>query len=136
LAELKPGAITSSDGIPSVKIGVEEISYLAYVSKVNALLPAAIRNWYAVGRWMVIAGFIAMLCCWWEKKYSPAILIIVCVMATVFARTLMLALLDASSWNALQTRYIFPAVPCAAVFGALGLWVLIDLIKRKLTLPA
>jgi len=135
LAELKPGVVTSTDRIPAVTIGVDEISYLPYASKVNALLPAAIRIWYAVGQWMVAAGFIAMLCYGWKKKKSPATLIIVCVMATVLARTLMLALLDASSWNALQTRYIFPVVPCAAVFGTLGLWTLIDQIKRKLISP-
>jgi hypothetical protein len=56
-----------------------------------------------------------------SHSLGPAVVVLLFVLAIISSRLLLLAILDASAWNALQARYLFPVAVLAAVVPALVL---------------
>ncbi len=124
LDELKVGMWKNIEGIPFGVLGVDLVPSERRSGRANTLLPVAMRIWTYVGWSFAVVGFGALFLFKRSEGHGAAIVVMLLSLTTIFARTGLLALVDASSWSGLQPRYIFPVVPCFAVFGVLGFWIL------------
>ena len=112
--------------IPGSTLGVDVVSFPRTTHRANALLPFAARLWAFVG-WLFVAGAAAGLLLRRRigNRGAP-ILVALLALSAMLARIGVLAVIDSSAWSGLQARYIFPVVPCFAVLGVVGLWLLAE----------
>lgn len=138
LRGLKPGVMTGVDGLPDARLGVDLISSQTTDFRANGLLYPALQYWSCFGLVLVTAGLLSLL--FFRRAagsaYGAALLIALLALSAILSRTSALALLEASSWSALeQPRYLFPLLPLLGLFGVLGLWLLwgrlLDALKRR-----
>ena len=138
LEGLKPGMVAAIEGLPEAKLGVDQITSQTAKFRANGLLYPALQFWSYFGFVLAAAGLLSFLFFGRREgaNLGAAGLITVLALTAILSRTSVFALLEVTSWKALeQPRYLFPLLPFVAVFGVLGLWMLsirlIDAVKRR-----
>jgi hypothetical protein len=128
---LKVGMIKDIEGVvPRGVLGVD-VAPEWKSARPDALLPVANRMWGYMGWLFAFVGTGALLLFRRNQGYDGAALVMLLALAAILSRAGLLALVDASSWSGLQTRYAVPVVPCLAVYGVLGFWTLSERLRRQ-----
>lgn len=110
-------------------VGIEGIEVAASAQRASALLPDLARVYIGIGYafcLLIAAATIAMAL---RVRNGAAVALIVISLAAMGARIVLLAILDASSWNGAQPRYIMPLLPLFACAGILSLSSLSEKLK-------
>lgn len=131
IAALHAGIVKDIPGMKGTRIGIDELSggptqswdWITPLSRIYAVWGWALGVFGLMG---LALGMVRLA----PLERAPALVLVVAGSA-VLARVGLLSILDASSWNALQTRYLFPVVPAFAVFGFVGLWMLLQRAPRR-----
>lgn len=71
-------------------------------------------------QWIALIGMMLAVFSGYKKS---VLLVVLLLLATVLTRVLFFAILDASSWNGAQPRYIFPVMPEFGILIVLGVWL-------------
>jgi len=127
LAALKAGQVQTMVGVPEATLGVDRLDLGERKFRANRWLAPALLAWSWLGALFAVAGFVALLL----PAGGAARVVLLLMVLAIVSRSGLLALIEASSWSALQNaRYTFPAVPLFACFGVLGLWLLSNFCAR------
>jgi hypothetical protein len=129
---LQVGKVNKISDMPTLTLGVDSLSADRPPPRANRWLGLICRAWSIVG-WVALAvGLLAVV--WVGDNESSAEvatrLVLVLAILGIGSRVALLALLDSSSWSGTQARYLLPAVPMLALFGALGAWKIAQRIGR------
>jgi hypothetical protein len=134
LDRLRTGQIFNPEKAPGVALGVDQLSVADVPHRVGDATPSALaRAWDYLG-WALGAVGIAGL--GWAAlrrggRSVPVAVVTALMLLALVARVGLLGVLDASSWNGVQSRYLLPGVPGFVVFGVLGLWLLLPMRRAK-----
>jgi hypothetical protein len=102
-------------------VGIDGIEASANTQRADARLPDLAAVYVVVGYslcLLIVAATITLLL---RGRRGAADALIVLSLAAIGARIVLLAILDASSWNGAQPRYIMPLLPFFACAGILSL---------------
>lgn len=127
LASLRAMEISEVPGIPGVFMGVDRIDLgTAVLPRFDVALESMARIWSFIGLMFAAAALVALVLApiFPRRRSGPVVMVVALALLTVLTRALVLAIVDASSWNGLQARYVLPVVPAFVTFGVLGTWML------------
>lgn len=110
-------------------VGIDGIEASANAQRADALLSDLAAVYVVIGYslCLLIAAATVMLCL--RGRPGAVDVLIVLSLAAMGARIVLLAILDASSWNGAQPRYIMPLLPFFACAGILSLSRLSEKLK-------
>jgi hypothetical protein len=137
--QLKNVAILKGDS-GSFAAGIEDLTLPDLTTRLDTLFGAdqnrkgAIHYLYTVYEiigWLgcVLIAIACLICLFGKRTGSPVFIALLATVSLIVARSLMLGILDASSWTGMQIRYVFPAVPF--FFAAIGLAMACVMTTRK-----
>lgn len=133
LSNLRQGFVQPIPDIQNAFIGVDQLANTLKKHKVDSFIGPMSIAWSWLGWVLIAAGFVAL----WplrlelRKSRQKAVSIVTALLlVAILSRVVLIALLDASSWPGQQARYLLPVVPFFAVFGILGIWAVLQLIKQ------
>ncbi|BEI34788.1 hypothetical protein PHIN6_03060 [Polynucleobacter sp. HIN6] len=130
--DLKMGGVTDIKGQIDTQIGIDSLNIYKSkkrLEKLNKVLNSIYPYIGYIALPIIILGIIIPLlnnkinCCY--------ILFILCTIA-VSSRVLLISVIDSSSYNGIQARYILPAIPAYALMLFIGLQIILkELVKSK-----
>lgn len=140
LSKLQVGTMTQTDGARPATLGVDEL----VMGKRPGLLAAGLAWWvghpvsldwigglsaaYRVVNAAFVLLVVGTLVLWasTRRRSMPAMIILALVAVALVSRAVLLGVLDASSWNGVQARYMMPVIPAFAWVALLGLHELLE----------
>lgn len=141
---LREGAMGKTDGEVTAALGIDELSaghqpsrvarWISYFEKRSVAF-----DWVAVLSTvyqlvlgvLAVVGTLAVVAAVAMRQCSRSVVILLAtILAALAARAGLFGLLDASSWNGVQARYMAPLIPLGLVWGVLGCWVLGDSVRK------
>lgn len=131
LTSLKQGAVTKFGGITQVQMGIDRLDSNFKPRRADQWLPGLSVAYEWMGILIGLATLGSLLAMLVHCKVSGLAPMLALVMSAVAARVALFAVLDASSWNGIQARYMLPIMPFFACMGALGLGLVVDLFPKK-----
>jgi len=144
LSDLREGQMAKLTGPLAATLGVDQLSggpsvprIERWVSRVagaraSAAWLSSLCELYArIGYVLSIAAVVSIVMAVVRRQaMSAALLVILLSLTAVMARAAALGILDASSWNGMQARYVLPVVPAFACAGIVGLTLLYRSVRR------
>ena len=129
--ELKVGAVSTFKGDVKAEIGVDKLDANPKIYRADQWLLklCTVYEWlgYAICL-LIIGGFISLI---FRREHLAGSSIVFVVLATaIITRIALFSIIDASSFSAIQARYIMPIIPAFACMGTLGLAFLISFFKK------
>jgi len=129
LSELKEMKASRFEGAFNGIIGVDRLEYSqeTYVSMIlDGIFP--IYQWLSYV--LCVAVLAVYLLAFTRKPMSLLyITILTLLLVTLASRIAVFSILDASSWNGVQARYMFPYISVFACMGVLGLYQVVEAFK-------
>ena len=139
ISDLREGGMTKTAGDLGATLGVDELSTGARASRLERWLSYANKrpvrlDWLGeLGRlygWLnvvlVAMVFLALIrLVIGRQSGSPLMAVLLVVGAALVARASLFGVLDASSWNGVQARYMAPLIPAFALAGSIAVWVVL-----------
>lgn len=135
LALLRQGQVARLSGQAPATLGIDHLARGEVVARTDLWLShlmgrevradglgvlCEVYAWMGHAFWLAALG--ALLLTVMGRTRSGGALAVLAVAATaVVARAVLFAVLDATSWNGLQARYLFPAVPMFVCMGVVGM---------------
>jgi hypothetical protein len=126
LASLRVGHVSAIEGMSGTHVGVDQLSFGE--TRGARWLGALTSMWSVIG-WVLLLAGVAGLGAGAIRPTSAkraALMLLALAGFAVIARTSLLGLLDASSWNGLQARYVLPVIPAFVTFGVVGAWLVAE----------
>ena len=134
MAALTEGKAVSTRGAFVSSLGIDEFDAPTPVAlradALNGPLTGLARIFAVIFATAMLVGFLPSLL---RGRFTPAFVVAVVCLAFIGARLGLFAILDASSWNGVQARYVMPLLPLIACAGVLGLASLFDRFKPGLS---
>ncbi|MDR7376284.1 hypothetical protein J2X19_000942 [Rhodoferax ferrireducens] len=133
LAALAVGKTATIRGPTPLLLGVDQLEVDTVQQRANRLLPKLASVYTVLG--YLCCLFIAVVACYalLVRRQAHGLTPLVFLMgAMIIARIGLLAILDASSWNGTQARYLMPVIPSFMCAGVLSFFVLLGNLKKKL----
>jgi hypothetical protein len=135
LSALQPGHVTElaqAGGTAGMRVGIDRLEVDGPRLRGDKFL-LSIGVLYVVLHYLICAVFVIFGAVWIVRRTTSAdSMLIVLLMAAIFARLGLFAILDASSWSGSQARYMLPIFPFVGVVGMLSTTCLIKIfIKNK-----
>ena len=126
------GIETVSRGRPSSRL-IFWFNYLGLPSVVGVAKKTFLRFWHLSGYALLLFGTIGMLSHMVSRNPSISAIVFINAIALVMivARVGLFSVIDASSWNGMQVRYILPIIPLYTLWGILGFWILLENFNRN-----
>lgn len=127
IAALRAGKTATLNG--GDVVGIDGIEVSTNAQRADVLLPVWATIYIVLGYsfcLLIVAAIIASL-----RRMRPDAVAVVIILSLVAigARVVLLAILDASSWNGSQTRYMVPLVPFFACAGILSISTLSEKVQ-------
>ena len=144
LSDLREGQMAKLTGPLAATLGVDHLSAGPSVPRIERWVSRvagarASATWLSslcelydrIGSVFSIAAVVSIAVAVIRRQaMSAAVLVIVLSLTAVMARAAALGILDASSWNGMQARYVFPVVPAFACAGMIGLALVYRSVRR------
>jgi hypothetical protein len=143
---LAAGYVRSLEGMDGISVGVEHL-YIPpdrwIVQRIERLsrlvepfstqtIPTMLANmWGAMGYILLICTLIVVCIGLFTRTELDALVVIGLVTSVVIGRAGVFGLLDASSWYAQASRYMFPAVPFFIAGISVGIFVICSIIQKR-----
>ena len=135
LSRLREGGMTQLTGELSATLGIDELAYgkgrgqlelgLSWLSgrQVSVDWVHPLGRLYGVANACLLLALLCVAASWGVTRRVHPVVFMVCGLTaiTILARAALVGILDASSWNAIQARYMMPLVPAFAFAIILGL---------------
>jgi len=150
IGDLREGVMIKTVGDMSATLGIDELSTGVHVSRVERWLSYLSKshvrlNWLGgLGysyKWLnivlAVLVFLALIRLLIGKQAdSPLMAVFLVVVGAIVVRALLFGLLDASSWNGAQARYMAPMIPAFAWIGFVGMWVVVGWLPGRKALAS
>jgi hypothetical protein len=107
-------------------VGIDSLEVNQVSKRAESLLPGLATLYVWTSRLLCLFVGVAIVLLVARRRFEVIAALILLSMTAVVARAGLLAILDASSWNGAQPRYIMPAISSFACAGILSLVVLLD----------
>lgn len=131
LNALKAQATATTTGVLQVELGIDSLKY-SKVAKADKWLSKVCTIYQFVGYLFCLVTIGALLLLMVRRRPLTGIaLVLALVIVAIMARVALFSIIDASSFNAIQARYMLPVIPAFACMGAIGFALLGGLYEKK-----
>lgn len=131
LNALKAQATATITGVLQVELGIDSLKY-SEVAKADKWLSKLCTIYQFVGYLFCLVTIGALLLLMVRRRPLTGIaLVLALVIVAIMARVALFSIIDASSFNAIQARYMLPVIPVFACMGAIGFALLGDFFEKK-----
>lgn len=131
VSALKAQVASSTAGSIHTEVGVDSLTY-SKILRIDRWLSifCVVYEWLGYALCFVTMAAIYLLIK--RREYnSELFLLLVLIFVEIAARVALFGIIDASSFNAIQARYMLPAIPFFACMGAVGIAIFIRIYSEN-----
>ena len=128
---LGEGKTASFSGSAAAQLGVDSMEANIRPKRADRWLPKLSGLYVWLGYLYSLAALGAVTTALVLRRRSAIIALLLLTTAAIAGRVVLFAILDASSWNGAQARYVMPLIPIFACMGAIGFSQLIYINKKS-----
>jgi hypothetical protein len=133
LTSLKAGSTSTFSGAVQAHLGIDRLESSSRSQRSDQWLARLCIAYEWIGYLFCLATVSSILAMVTQRKRLSGnvfVFVFVLLIVAVAARVALFGILDASSWNGIQVRYVLPVVPAFACMGALALAFLSGLFQK------
>lgn len=131
LKKLKAQTTSNFSGVLRADIGIDSFDY-SKISRANLISPKLFFVYQWVGYLFCIVAVISLFLSMIKREFSTDLFILfLLTMTAIMSRVAVFGIIDASSWNSVQARYMLPVVPFFACMGVLAIALLTSKFNKE-----